>query len=151
MDHERFAHVTLYKRASVSNSLFKKDWTLVIQSWFRFNQLLTKKWAIRSKIRFLACFWQLFPFFCPGAHSLFFKRATWAIHSNHSLQKSDCERFSQVAHDKRATGAIHSFSLANHSFAHKKQLNLSKTIERIPNSGSCTLLPKEKNWKYRFY
>ena len=54
--------------------------------------------------------------------------------------------FRFVAHDKRKTGAICSFSRANHSFAHKKRANPSfalsltknrrfalKTDERVPN------------------
>ena len=56
--------------------------------------------------------------YCRKCHSC--SSASW------SLQKSDRERFAQVAHDKRATGAIRSFSLSNHSFAHKKWANRSK-------------------------
>ena len=37
------------------------------------------------------------------------------------------ERVAQVAHDKRATGGICSFSQANCSFAHKKRANRSET------------------------
>ena len=47
--------------------------------------------------------------FAPVAlHSLalLFLRATFAIRSRRSLQKSNRERFAQVAHDKRAMGAI---------------------------------------------
>ena len=54
-------------------------------------------------------------------------KSEWAKEwiSNHAL-KSDRERIAPVALNKRATvkksaGAIHSFSLANRSFAHKKR------------------------------
>ena len=40
---------------------------------------------------------------------------------------------SPVAHDKRATGEICSFSQGNHSFTHKKLAICSKTNEQIPN------------------
>ena len=52
------------------------------------------------------------------------------------IEKSDCEQFAHVAHDKRATGAICYFSQANHSFTlslTKKRAIRSKTDERIPN------------------
>ena len=52
-----------------------------------------------------------------------FLRETWAFCFHGYLQKSDCEWFTQVSHDKRATGLICSFSRANHSFAHKKTAN----------------------------
>ena len=58
------------------------------------------------------------------------------ICSCRSLQKSDNERFAQVAHDKRVTGAIHTFSQANQSFAlslTKKSDSLEKNYEHIPN------------------
>ena len=59
-----------------------------------------------------------------------FKEWTWA---NRSLQNIDCEQLAQVAHDKRATWAIFSFSQANRSFAHKKMSDLLETDEWIPN------------------
>ena len=67
--------------------------------------------------------------------SLFTKELPWTICSRHSLQKSNLERFAQVAHYKRATGAIHSFSWANSSFAHKKRMNHLKN--RWANSQPC--------------
>ena len=69
--------------------------------------------------------------FTPSLLSLFKNKRPWANHSCRSLQKRDhlansfrCsfqkrdhERFAQFAHDKRAKGAIFSFSPANRSFA----------------------------------
>ena len=46
------------------------------------------------------------------------------------------KRFAQVAHDKRAMGAICSFSQVNHSFAHKNKWIARKTDDQIPNPGS---------------
>ena len=108
-------------------------------------------WANRSwfeRITWTIRFWQFFPFFISKreslfANSLFFLRVTLMIRSRHSLQKSNCDRFPQVAHDKRAMGAICSFSRANCSFAHKKWANCSKNWERIPNPGFIIFCCKE--------
>ena len=68
-------------------------------------------------------------FLCPRAnrsrHSLLIN-LTWGNCSCRSLQKSDREQFAQIAHDKRVTGVIRSFSQANCSFAYKKWANRSK-------------------------
>ena len=64
------------------------------------------------------------------------------IRSCLSLQKSDRERFDQVAYDKRARGAIHSFSQANRSFAHKNERIARKTDEQIPNPAFLLEPPK---------
>ena len=50
--------------------------------------------------------------------------------------KERYKRFAQVAHDKRALGAICSFSQVNHSFAHKNEWIAQKTDDQIPNPGS---------------
>ena len=55
--------------------------------------------------------------------SFFIKEWPWVICSGLSWQKSTRDWFAQVAHDKRATGVIHSFSQVNYSFVHKKQGN----------------------------
>ena len=55
----------------------------------------------------------------------------WANHSLRSLQKSDCERFAQVAYDRRATGAIHSFSQANCYFALLLTKKTSDSFEKL--------------------
>ena len=55
-----------------------------------------------------------------------------------SLQKSDHERFAPVAHDKRATGVICSFSRAKHSFAQKNERFAQK--KQWANSQSCIRL-----------
>ena len=97
------------KRCTVSDSLAKNEKN------------------IARKIRIFRMFLTVFPFLMPNseslpsllAHSLFFKRATCAnrSHRSHrSLQKSDRERFAEVADDKRATGA-------NRSFVHNKRAN----------------------------
>ena len=65
---------------------------------------------------------------------LFTKEWPWANLSCCSLQKSDLERFSQVAHDTREMGVIHPFLQVNFSFAHKKTSDLlEKPISEFPN------------------
>ena len=90
----------------------------MICSWFAL-----KKRAIRKKNGFLYVFdsfSQFFPLFMPKRELLISLFA--------QSQKSDRERFTPVAYDNRATGAIHSFSRVNCSFAFAR-----KTEERIPN------------------
>ena len=110
-DLERFAHVALYKIATESDSLAKNEW-------------------IARKIRIFHMFLTVFHFIMPKSESSplsrFTKERQWAICSGGSWQKIDCELFAQVTHDKRATGAIRSFSKANHSFVHKKRGNCLK-------------------------
>ena len=79
---------------------------------------------------------------------IFKKEQLWANFFRLSLQKSDCEWFAQVAHDKRVTGAIHSFSRANSSFSlwlTKNERFAQKPNERIPNSGKNRAY-KGKSW-----
>ena len=124
-DNERFAHVALYKRATVSDSLmslftkeqcewFTSDLNRLLIKNERFAQnILIFRFANRSRCSSLIC--------------SFLKSDLGDLNcSHHSLQKSDREQFAQVAHYKRAVGAIHSFSRANRSFAHKKQANRLK-------------------------
>ena len=85
------------------------------------ERIARKKQSILSRKKLYFCilltvfFFYFFPpfyaqeQFAPVAlHSLalLFLRATFAIRSRRSLQKSNRERFAQVAHDKRAMGAI---------------------------------------------
>ena len=59
------------------------------------------------------------------------------------FKKSNHEQFPQVAHDKRTTGAICSFSPANRSFAlwlTKNKRFARKTDEQIPNPAQQTSL-----------
>ena len=113
-----------------------------------FEWIACKKWAIHSKnVYSLYVFDSFPPFLCPRVNrscpsslifsflksdlsdsllSLFTKEWPWVIRSDCSWKKRDNERFTQVAHVKRATGA-------NRSFAHKKRVNRLKTDERIPN------------------
>ena len=68
----------------------------VIRSWFKWISWRKKKWFAR-KIRIFHMFLTVFPLFYAQeriAHIAFcsfalFLRATWAIHSLHSLQRSD--------------------------------------------------------------
>ena len=118
-----------------------------------------------------------FPFLCPRAnHSrrsslicsflksdlsdslppLFTKELPWAICSGRSWQKSDREKFTQVAHDKRATGAISSFQQANRSFVlllTKNERIAQKPDERIHNPAIlyCIIKKKINNYCTNFY
>ena len=98
----------------------------VICSWL--EQSLSKKLAIRSKkFIFLIGFCTAFPLFMPKSVSLM---------TLFALKKWRLWAFRSVALYKRATGGIHSFSRANHSFAlshTKNELFARKTKERIPN------------------
>ena len=134
-DCERFALVALFKRATVSDSdpsLLTKEqpWQIARFLWAKSNMsdFLVNQ-AARSQNRAIRdSIWQFFndfPLFYAQEriapvtlHSvaLFFG----AIRSRRSLQNYNCERFAHVAHDKRAMGAIRSFSRPNHSLAHKK-------------------------------
>ena len=121
----------------------------VIHSWFEWIARI--KPAVPSKNSyFLYVFYSFPPFLCTGANRsllsllicsflksklsnllplLFTKEWLWAIRLGRSWQKSNCERFAQAAHDKRARGAIRSFDRANCSFAlllTKKRVNCSK-------------------------
>ena len=101
-------------------------------------------------------FWQFSPFFMPKSKELpplftnllSIKEQLKGIHSRCTLQKRDrersirsvCswqkslqERFAQVAHDKRVTGAICSILQTNPSFAQKNEWIAWKTDEQIPN------------------
>ena len=126
--------------ATVSESLFslcRKE----RHEWFvrDFSKMLSETTIRSKKFIFLYIFDSFslfFLFFMPKSDlllSLFTKESLWANRSHCSLQKSDRERVAQVAHDKRATGAICSFSRANRSFAHKNDRFAQKTDERIPN------------------
>ena len=94
-DCEQFALIALYKRANCCRcSLKKNDMSdlLVIPA------NLSKKQVIRSKkFKYFICFWQFHcfpPFLCPRANR---SHRSWL---SRFLQKSYCERFAQVAHDK---------------------------------------------------
>ena len=105
---------------------------------------------------FFVCFWQFSPLFMSKSESLlslfaqllflkskgnnllsalFKKEQLRANRSPRSLQKSHREKFAIVAYYNRATGAIHSFSRANRSFAHKKRGIHTKN--RWANSQPC--------------
>ena len=74
------------------------------------------------------------------------KPKTWVIRSGHSWQKSNRERFNQVAHDKRATGSICTFSQANLSLLlTKKEQIVRKTYERISNPDPNSLTQRKKS------
>ena len=99
----------------------------MICSWFAL-----KKRAIRKKNGFLYVFdsfSQFFPLFMPKRELLISLFA--------QSQKSDRERFTPVAYDNRATGAIHSFS---------EWIALSLLLEK-PRSEFPTLPPGYR-WLY---
>ena len=121
----------------------------VIRSWF--EQIACKKLVNRSKNSyFFICFWQCSPLLCPLANR--------SLRSSliYSFLKSDLrdwlhrnrEWFAQVAHDKRATGVIHSFFIsevlflwANRSCAYSlfRSQKTSKSLEK-PMSEFPTLV-----------
>ena len=90
--------------------------------------MLSKTSNSLEQIHIFVCFDSvslLSPLYVPVAFSL-----------SRSVLKSDGERFSQVAHDKRAMGGICSISQVNRSFAlliTKNEGFAQKTDERIPN------------------
>ena len=91
-NHEQFAHIALYKRVTMNNSLmslFKKEPCEVLLV-IRANHLQKTSNLLKKSY-----FCMFFPFLCPKANR--------SSRSRRSLQKSDHERFAQVAHDKRAT------------------------------------------------
>ena len=123
---------SLQKRnmSELLSSLFKKDWC----EWFSrdSSKSLAKNEWFHEKFVFLYVL--VFPRFIPKSESLrsflksdlsdslrllIIKEQLCVICSGCSWQKSNCERFAQVTHDKRAKGVICSFSQANCSFAHK--------------------------------
>ena len=111
----------------------------VICSWL--EQSLSKKLAIRSKnFIFLIGFCTAFPLFMPKSVSLM---------TLFALKKCRLWAFRSVALYKRATGGIHSFSRANHSFAlshTKNELFARKTKERIPNPEWMVLCLCASEW-----
>ena len=147
-----FSHVALYKRVMWANrscsSLKKSDVN---------DSLMIREncsWKTSEKFVFFIWFLQFSPFFRPKskllpllfAHLLFLngdlsnslpwfftKEQKWAIRSGCLWHTRDCEQFAQIAQDKKAMGAIHSYSPANHSSAH------SLTDERIPNPENVTV------------
>ena len=108
-----------------------------------------------EKIHIFHMFFTVFPPFLPKSESLpllfaqshFFKERPWAkcsgrsgtneqpwaIRSRCSLKNSDSKRFAQVADDKRATGAFHSFSQVNRFSLTKNEWFAQKTDEQIPS------------------
>ena len=98
----------------------------VICLWF--EQITLKTSNSLKNLIFFVCFWQfqlIFPFLCRRANcyrcslpscgsnwlsSLLTKEWLWENHSCCSLQKSESERSTPFAHDKRAMGVICSFS-----------------------------------------
>ena len=152
-NHERISQVAHNKRATLSESLlisFLKsdvsDLLVIPGNCFKKSSNLLKKPI------FLICFWQftVFPLLyahCPRENcphgslrshpflksdrsnallSLFKIEQPWANRFHRSVQKSDSEWFAHAAHEKRAMGAISSFSRANFSFDHKKRGICSK-------------------------
>ena len=121
----KIAHIKEHLWAIRSRrSLKKSDCEQIALDFFRkcevSNSLViwanrSKQWVICSKKHIFVCFWQFSPLFNPKVI------CSHCSSLSHSLQKSNRERFAPFPHDKRAMGAIGSFSRANCSFAHKKQ------------------------------
>ena len=116
-DNEQIALDALYKRATVSESLFTKERPWVNLSWFS------------GKICIFCTFFTAFPFLCPIENC--------SRHSSpcRSLQKSDHEWFAPVALYIRAMQVICSFSRAHCSFAQKERAIRSKN--QRGNSQPC--------------
>ena len=138
------------KRATVSNLFCKKEQ----HEGFRANHSQKPAICLQKKIKCFICFWHfitVFPFL-----------GQWTICSRHSLLShcflkndgsdlvaldkraivsemfpslfTDREWLAPFAHDKTSTGAIHSFSRANRSFARKKTSDsLEKPMSEFPN------------------
>ena len=100
-DRERIAALDFFKKSTVNDSLVN-----------RANH--SQKTSNSHKNVFFVCFWQFSSLLCQRANRYHCSSLS------RCLQKSDLERFAPVAHDKRVTGAIRSFSRACRSFAHKK-------------------------------
>ena len=115
-------------------------------------------------------FWQFSPFFMPKSKELpplftnllSFKEQLKGIHSRCTLQKRDrersirsvCswqkslqERFAQVAHDKRVTGAIRSILQANPTSLKKTSELLEKQMSEFPIlylfNSLCLIIPSD--------
>ena len=149
-----WANVANDKRTTVRDTL-RSLMTKEQHEWFaRFWGRLAQKIYIFHM--FFIVFHCFYPLLCPRANhlncsslspsflksngsdllfSIFTKEWLRSNHSPCPSQQSDCERFAQVAHDKRATGAIRSFSRANRFFTYKKRAILSK--KRWVNSPPC--------------
>ena len=132
-----------------------------IRLWFKQIALKNKRFA-QKKLYFLFVFDSFslcFPFLCPKANCfhlsllscsflksdrsyslllLLTKEQLWANRSRRILQKSNHERFTPIAHDNRAEGAIHAFSRTNRSFAlllfHSQKMSnlLKKPTSQFP-------------------
>ena len=171
MQHLSFFRVGNLGFCSFAHSLFRSKSLKLKSDHEQFAHVAHDKRAIRSKKFEQNNFFRIFFTVCPlpllslFAQSLFFietpwanrqvalnKRATMSNSSQRSLQKSNCERFTHVAHDNKATGAFCSFSRANRSFPHKKRANCFKN--RWANSQSCIFsLSKSRvtvNFVFRF-
>ena len=155
-NRERIPLVTLNKRATMSDllrSFMTKEihWSKLSRHSVKMSNMSDSQKKNHIFCMFLTGFHCFSPFLCQranrerrsllsrsflnsyGSHSLLTKERLWLNSSLCSLQKSDRDQFAPVASDKRATGAIRSFSWAIRSFAHKKQAIRSKTSELIPN------------------
>ena len=108
---KRFTHIALHKRVAWVNgscrSLKKSDVNDSLVTVF--PHFMPKSKLLVSLLMLIHSF--LKSNFSDSLPMLFTKEQLWAICSGRSWQKSDCERFAQVAYNKRAKGAIRSFTL----------------------------------------
>ena len=109
------------------------------------SEALSKMSNLLKKSYFL-CFWKFFNVF-----PLFYAKEWIALLALCSVTflKSDRDKFILVTHDKRAMGAIYSFSRANHSFANKNQQFTWKTDERSPDTALHQV--KKQHFKVKFW
>ena len=108
-----------------SDSLEKTYFSYVFDSFSQFSSLYM------PKSESLPSLFDQSLFLKEGRERFTTKKWPWANPSRCSLQMSDRERFAPIAYDKRATGAICSFSWANRFFTHKNDL-LKKPMSEFP-------------------
>ena len=91
----------------------------------QFAQVVDQKWATMSEmLRSFTKNEQM----SESLRSLTKNEQLWVIRSGHSPKMSDWERIAQVAHDKRATWANHSFFLSESLFPSQKTSDSLKNI-----------------------
>ena len=112
--------------------------------WFEWSSLKNEQFAKKNLI--FLCFWKFF-----NAFPLFYAKEWIALLALCSVTflKSDRDKFILVTHDKRAMGAIYSFSRANHSFANKNQQFTWKTDEQSPDPALHQV--KKQHFKVKFW
>ena len=96
-----------------------------------------KREICSTKLIFFLCFWQFFtafPLFMPRRELLFTKERLWANRSHPSLQKSDHERFAQVAQCswQKSDGKDFFFTSKSLFRSQKTSNSLKKLMSKFP-------------------